>query len=118
MSAPRRRFVSTRVRLTAWYAALLVMVLLALGVSVDALARNRLMADVDRRLTSTAQDIGAFIEGDLAGKLSQFERNRALWPFTNGSDRFQYIVPDLGSFASRGLVVGSRAAHRLDATLR
>ncbi|MDF3037983.1 MAG: histidine kinase [Thermomicrobiales bacterium] len=105
MSAPRRRFASTRVRLTAWYAALLVVVLLALGMSVDTLARNRLMADVDRRLTSTAQDIGAVIEGDLASKLSQFERNRALWPFANGSDRFQYVVPDLGSFASRGLVV-------------
>jgi signal transduction histidine kinase len=101
----RRRFASTRVRLTAWYATLLVLVLLALGVSVDALARNRLMADVDRRLSSTAQDIGAVIESDIASEISQFERNRALWPFASESARFQYIVPDLGSFAGRGLVV-------------
>ena len=105
MTARRRRFASTRVRFTAWYAALLVLVLLALGVSVDALARNRLMADVDRRLTSTAEDIGSVIETDLTNKLSQFERNRVLWPFASDDGRFQYRVPDLGSFASRGLVV-------------
>ena len=105
MITPRRRSASTRVRLTAWYAALLVVVLLALGVSVEALARNRLMADVDHRLTSTAQDIGSVIERDLANEISRFERNRALWPFASETGRFQYMVPDLGSFASRGLVV-------------
>ena len=101
----RRRFGSTRVRLTAWYAALLVLVLLALGVSVDGLARNRLMADVDRRLTSTAQDIGSVIERDIASEIVEFERNRRLWPFAAEAAQFQYRVPNLGSFAARGLVV-------------
>ena len=57
MSAPRRRFVSTRVRLTAWYAALLVMVLLARGISVDALARNRLMAERGRLKTNEKAEL-------------------------------------------------------------
>ena len=96
MTAPRKyRFhASTRVRLTAWYAALLVLVLLALGVSVDALARNRLMTDVDNRLESTAADIGSVIE-----------RNLASWPFSTQAVRFEDIVPTLGSFASRGLLI-------------
>ncbi len=94
MPVSRRRHASTRVRLTAWYAALLVLVLLALGISVDALARNRLMTDVDHRLTSTAEDIGSVIA-----------RNLASWPFSTEAVRFEDIVPILGSFASRGLVI-------------
>jgi two-component system OmpR family sensor kinase len=85
---------STRVRLTAWYAALLVLVLFALGASVDTLARNRLMADVDHRLQSTAEDIGSGIE-----------RNLASWPFSTEAVRFEDIVPTLGSFASRGQLI-------------
>ena len=85
---------STRVRLTAWYASLLVLVLLALGVSVDTLARNRLMTDVDNRLQSTAADIGTGIE-----------RNLASWPFSTEAVRFEDIVPTLGSFASRGQLI-------------
>ena len=90
----RRRHASTRVRLTLWYAALLVLVLLAVGVSVDALARNRLLADVDDRLRGTAQDIGSVIE-----------RNLASWPFSTQAVRFEDIAPTLGSFASRGLLI-------------
>jgi heavy metal sensor kinase len=90
----RRPHASTRVRLTAWYAALLVLVLLALGVSVDALARNRLVADVDHRLESTARDIGSVID-----------RNLASWPFSTVAVRFEDVVPTLGSFASRGLLI-------------
>ena len=90
----RRRFASTRVRLTLWYAALLVIVLVALGVSVEALARNRLQADVDRRLVSTAEDIGTVIQQRLA-----------TWSFSSEPVRFEDIVPNLGSFASRGLIV-------------
>src|SRR5215213_6758884 len=85
---------STRVRLTAWYAALLLLVLFALGASVDTLARNRLMADVDNRLLSTAEDIGSGIE-----------RNLASWPFSTEPVRFEDIVPTLGSFASRGQLI-------------
>ncbi len=85
---------STRVLLTAWYAALFVLVLLAVGVSVEALARNRLMADVDRRLESTAADIGSVIE-----------RNLASWSFSAEPVSFEDIVPTLGSFASRGLLI-------------
>jgi signal transduction histidine kinase len=92
----RRRWppASTRVLLTAWYAALFVVVLVAVGVSVEALARNRLMADVDRRLESTAADIGSVIE-----------RNLASWSFSTQPVSFADIVPTLGSFASRGLLI-------------
>src|SRR5215203_921774 len=90
----RRFHPSTRVRLTAWYAALLVLVLFALGASVDTLARNRLMADVDHRLQNTAEDIGLGIE-----------RNLASWPFSTEPVRFEDIVPTLGSFASRGQLI-------------
>lgn len=89
----RRPHATTRIRLTAWYATLFVLVLLALGISVEALARNRLSADVDNRLTSTAQDIGLVIQDRLA-----------TWPFPTPV-RFEDIVPNLGSFASRGLLV-------------
>src|SRR5829696_5732234 len=94
MMSSARLHASTRVRLTAWYAALLVLVLLALGVSVDALARNRLMSDVDNRLRSTAADIGSGIE-----------RNLASWPFSSEPVSFEDIVPTLGSFASRGQLI-------------
>ena len=85
---------STRVRLTAWYAALLLLVLFALGASVNTLAQNRLMADVDNRLLSTAEDIGSGIE-----------RNLASWPFSTQPVSFEDIVPTLGSFASRGQLI-------------
>jgi two-component system OmpR family sensor kinase len=85
---------STRVRLTAWYAALFVLVLIALGVSVEALARNRLMADVDNRLLSTAEDIGTGIKEGVA------RSSGALEPV-----QFEDVVPILGSFASRGLLI-------------
>src|SRR5215204_3431431 len=93
-TALRRFHPSTRMRLTAWYAALFVVVLFALGASVDTLARNRLMADVDLRLLSTAEDIGTGIE-----------RNLASWPFSTEPVRFEDIVPTLGSFASRGQLI-------------
>ena len=92
--ALRRRLASTRLRLTAWYAALLLLVLIALGISVEALAHNRLQADVDRRLESTAKDIGGGIQQRLA-----------TWSFNSEPVRFEDIVPYLGSFASRGLIV-------------
>src|ERR1041384_5457338 len=90
----RRRLASTRLRLTVWYAALLLLVLVALGVSVEALAHNRLQVDVDRRLESTAKDIGLVIQKELA-----------TWSFSTEPVRFEDIVPNLGSFASRGLLV-------------
>jgi heavy metal sensor kinase len=96
MAALRRPQASTRVRLTAWYAALFVLVLVALGVSVEALAKNRLMEDVDNRLESTAADIASGIE-----------RNLANWSFSESDEpiSFSAIVPQFGSFASRGLVI-------------
>jgi len=95
MSRFRRPQASTRVRLTAWYAALFVLVLLALGVSVEALARNRLMADIDTRLESTGADIGSVIARRLTNW--EFSAERRI--------RFEDIVPTLGSFASRGLLI-------------
>ncbi|MCC7024922.1 MAG: HAMP domain-containing histidine kinase [Thermomicrobiales bacterium] len=94
MRRPRLPRATTRLRLTAWYAALLVLILLALGVSVDTLARNRLLDDVDNRIAGTAEDIGAAVEKNLVN-----------WPFTTQPVKFEDIVPPLGSFASRGLLV-------------
>ena len=91
---------STRLRLTAWYAAVLVLVLMALGVSVEALARNRLLGDVDDRLANTAEDIG-----------SEIERNLARVPFQTEPVSFEEIVPTLGSFASRGLLIQITGPH-------
>lgn len=93
MARIRRPHATTRIRLTAWYATLFVLVLLALGISVEALAHNRLSADVDNRLISTGQDIGLVVQNRLA-----------TWPFPT-PPRFEEFVPSLGSFASRGLLV-------------
>lgn len=89
-----RPHASTRMRLTAWYAAILVLVLLALGFSVEALARNRLLADVDERIANTAADIG-----------SEIVRRIAQVPFQTEPVSFEEIVPTLGTFASRGLLI-------------
>jgi signal transduction histidine kinase len=94
MRRPRWPRATTRLRLTAWYAALLVLILLALGVSVDTLARNRLLDDVDNRIAGTAEDIATVVEKNLAN-----------WPFSTEPVSFEDIVPPLGSFASRGLLV-------------
>jgi two-component system OmpR family sensor kinase len=95
-----RPHASTRLRLTAWYAAVLVLVLLALGISVEALARSRLLSDVDDRLANTAEDIG-----------SEIERNLARVPFQTEPVSFEEIVPLLGSFASRGLLIQITGPH-------
>ena len=95
MARPRRLRLSTRARLTAWYAALLVLLLLALGAAINALAENRLTADVDHRLASTAEDIGTVMARNLSNV--PFSATRAV--------RFEAIVPNLGSFASRGLLI-------------
>lgn len=95
MANPRRLRLSTRARLTAWYAALLVLLLLGLGGAVNALTESRLTADVDHRLASTAEDIGTVIA-----------RNLSNWPFSvSRAVKFEAIVPNLGSFASRGLLI-------------
>lgn len=61
----RRRFRflpgSIRFRLTAWYALLLALVLVALGFSVLRLAEDKLGDDMDQRLKKTAYDIEAAI---------------------------------------------------------
>ncbi|HEU5431772.1 MAG TPA: ATP-binding protein [Thermomicrobiales bacterium] len=85
---------SIRFRLTAWYGLLLALVLTTLGVAVLTLARSRLQADMDTRITRTAADIGMEIERSLA--------QQAL---DDGSVNFDDIVPDLSSFASRGLLI-------------
>ncbi|HEU0114439.1 MAG TPA: HAMP domain-containing protein, partial [Thermomicrobiales bacterium] len=93
---PRRRFPpgSIRFRLTAWYGLLLALALATLGVAVLTLARSRLQADMDARVTRTAADIGAEIEKSLAQQ-----------ELEDGPANFDDIVPELGSFASRGLLI-------------
>jgi two-component system OmpR family sensor kinase len=91
---------STRMRLTVWYAAVLVFVLVALGFSVEALARNRLLGDVDDRLANTAEDIG-----------SEIVRRLAQVPFQTEPVSFEQIVPTLGTFASRGLLIQITGPH-------
>jgi len=79
---------------------MLVLVLVALGVSVEALARNRLLADVDERIANTAADIG-----------SEIVRNIARVPFQTEPVSFEELVPQLGSFASRGLLIQITSPH-------
>ncbi len=85
---------SIRFRLTAWYALLLSLVLVTLGVSVLTLAQRRLNDDVNDRLLKTAGDIGV-----------QARRNARDAAARRGGFFFADIVPDLGSFASRGLKI-------------
>jgi two-component system, OmpR family, sensor kinase len=95
MARPRPRWhLSTRSRLTAWYAALLVLLLLCLGISVNALAQQRLAADVDSRVMSTAEDIAAGIENRVAE-----------FPFAVRRVSYDDYIPVFGSFASRGLLI-------------
>jgi signal transduction histidine kinase len=92
----RRRFPpgSIRFRLTAWYGLLLALALAVVGVAVLSLAQNRLQADMDARVTRTAADIGTEIEKSLAQQ-----------EMDDGPANFDDIVPELGSFASRGLLI-------------
>ncbi len=90
---------SIRVRLTAWYAALLALVLLALGASVLALAGNRLQTDMDARLFRTAEDIAGVIA-------QQYDVRQRIDPVVSLED----VAPGLGSFSSRGLLIQIIAA--------
>jgi heavy metal sensor kinase len=48
---------SVRFRLTAWYACLLILMVVAIGLSLTTLLERELRQDVDHRLLSTAKDI-------------------------------------------------------------
>lgn len=90
---------SIRVRLTAWYAALLALVLLALGASVLALAGNRLQDDMDARLFRTAEDIAGVIA-------QQYDARQRVDPVVT----LEEVAPGLSSFSSRGLLIQVIAA--------
>ena len=85
---------SIRFRLTAWYALLLALVLTILGFSVLRLAEDRLRDDVNDRLLKTATDINGGIR-----ELAQDQVQERGWFY------FPNAVPDLSSFAARGLHV-------------
>ena len=89
-----RGVVSLRFKLTAWYAGLLALVLVAVAVSVLRLAEGRLLADMDARLFNTADDIAGVIGEQLAAR-------QGFGPPV----RFDEVVPALGSFTSRGLLI-------------
>lgn len=93
-STPKRRGTSIRFQLTAWYAALLMVVLIAVAVSVLRLAENRLLGDMDARLYKTADDIAGVIDNQLESRIA-----------FSGPVRFDDVVPELGAFTSRGLLV-------------
>jgi hypothetical protein len=90
----RRPVVSLRFTLTAWYAVLLSLVLFALAFSVLRLAEDRLLSDMDARLYNTAEDIVGVIEGQIASRSAR-----------GGPVLFDEVVPALGSFTSRGLLI-------------
>ncbi|HYO28960.1 MAG TPA: hypothetical protein VER37_00145, partial [Thermomicrobiales bacterium] len=90
----RRPVVSLRFTLTAWYAVLLSLVLFALAFSVLRLAEDRLLSDMDARLYNTAEDIVGVIEGQIASRSAR-----------GGPILFDEVVPALGSFTSRGLLI-------------
>ncbi len=85
---------SIRFRLTAWYALVLALILAALGFAVLQMAENRLQADMDARLSRTADDIAGVVGQSFA----------AAEPFAD-TIPFDAIAPSLGSFSSRGLLV-------------
>ncbi len=60
-SSPRW-FGSIRFRLTAWYAAILIAVIVALGLTFSALLERELRSDVDARIEATAERVKADIE--------------------------------------------------------
>ncbi|MCC6313034.1 MAG: HAMP domain-containing histidine kinase [Thermomicrobiales bacterium] len=95
MSRGRRRpFSSIRFRLTAWYAGLLALVLLALGALVLGLTSRSLLGDMDNRLFNTAKDIASVIEDGVAASAA-----------SPGPVRFADVVPSLETFTSRGLLI-------------
>lgn len=89
-----RRVASVRFKLTAWYAGLLALVLIALTVAVLRLAEGRLLADMDARLLNTADDIAGVIGDNLAAR-----------QVFGAPVRFDEVVPALGAFTSRGLLI-------------
>ncbi|MBA3415717.1 MAG: HAMP domain-containing protein [Chloroflexia bacterium] len=93
-TASGRRVASLRFKLTAWYAGLLALVLIALTVSVLRLAEGRLLTDMDARLFNTADDIAGAI-GEALATSQVF----------GAPVRFDDVVPALGSFTSRGLLI-------------
>jgi signal transduction histidine kinase len=92
--SPANPLASIRFRLTAWYALVLALILAALGFAVVQLAGNRLQADMDARLSRTADDIASVIARSLV----------AAEPFAEEIP-FDAIAPSLASFSSRGLLV-------------
>jgi hypothetical protein len=58
---------SLRLRLTLWYAATSLLILLALGALLLTLVRYRLGAELDRQLRSDAEFVSARLEHDDAG---------------------------------------------------
>ncbi|MEA2523645.1 MAG: two-component system, OmpR family, sensor kinase [Thermomicrobiales bacterium] len=83
----RRRpiYRSIRFRLTAWYACLIITLVLALGIGLSTLIERELRQDVDQRLLRTAQDI----------------KDQAVPTMTTRGPAFAFPPPDLFSFPSQ-----------------
>ena len=60
---------SLRLRLTLWYAATSLIILLALGALLLTLVHHRLGAELDRQLRSDAEFVSAWLEHDDEGQL-------------------------------------------------
>ena len=90
----RRPVASLRFKLTTWYVVLLSVVLVAVALSVLRLAEERLLSDMDARLYNTAADIVGVIEGQIAARSGR-----------GVPVLFDEVVPALGSFTSRGLLI-------------
>jgi heavy metal sensor kinase len=82
-----------RVRLTAWYTAILVVVLAALGAYLLQRLRSDLTGDVDRGLRSRTTQIAASFKGD--GRTGEFAEisNSALSGLPSGNSGAQLLSP-------------------------
>src|SRR5947209_2313728 len=60
---------SLRLRLTLWYAATSLVILIALGALLLTLVRQRLVAELDRQLRSDLEFVAARLEHDDAGRI-------------------------------------------------
>lgn len=85
--------IPVRARLTIFFTLILALILVAVGLSVASIARNRIQSDMDDRLFRTAADVTTVIE-------QNFNVQSAFGPAT-----LEQAVPDLGAFTSRGLLV-------------
>lgn len=85
----RRRSASIRFRLTAWYAGILIAVLVGLGLSFQYVLAFQVRSDVDHQILETAENIKSQIQISSAG----IEGPQA-WNYNTPSLLLQVVLSD------------------------